>query len=194
MSNSLAGASVVFLTANEGVEQVELTEPWAAVERAGGSPVLVAPETGTVQGFKHLDRADTFEAEHAAGDVTAAGHAGLVLPGGVANADSLRMSEDAVALVESFFEAGKPVAVICHGSWVMIEAGVVSGRTMTSWPSLRTDLVNAGADWVDREVVVCEAGPGTIVSSRNPDDLPAFIDRMLAALGSAPGMAGGVDR
>jgi protease I len=170
MAAALNGRKVAFLVANEGVEQVELTDPWQAVEEAGGTPVLLAPEAGEVQAFDHLDKADTFTATVAVGDAHVADYDGLVLPGGVANPDQLRTSEAAVAFARGFFEAGKPVAVICHGPWTLVEAGVVQGRTLTSWPSLQTDIRNAGGTWVDQEVVV-DAG---LISSRNPGDLPAF--------------------
>lgn len=176
---ALTGDKVAFLVANEGVEQVELTEPWKAVEEADGTPVLIAPKTGDVQAFDHLDKADVFEATVAAGDATAADYAGLVLPGGVANPDQLRADDDAVAFARSFFDAGKPVAVICHGPWTLVEAGVVRGRVLTSWPSLQTDIRNAGGEWADEEVVVCDHGPNRMVSSRNPGDLPAFIEELV---------------
>ena len=174
--------SIAFLTAPEGVEQVELTEPWKAVLAAGYTPRLISTESGHVQGFNHLDKADTFPIDGTVDDVSASQFAGLVLPGGVANPDFLRTQPDAVALVKEFFDLGKPVAVICHGPWTLIEADVVRGRTITSWPSLQTDLRNAGATWVDREVVVCTAGPNTLVSSRKPDDLKAFNEALLDAL------------
>jgi protease I len=174
MSTSLAGKKIAFLVAPEGVEQVELTEPWKAVEQAGGTPELVSTEVGKVQGFNHLTPADTFEADKAAGDASVPDYAGLVLPGGVANPDFLRTNAAAVGFAKEFFDSGKPVAVICHGPWTLVEADVVRGRTMTSWPSVKTDLVNAGANWVDDEVVECSRGPNTLVSSRKPDDLPAF--------------------
>ncbi|AEV75828.1 intracellular protease, PfpI family [Mycolicibacterium rhodesiae NBB3] len=181
MANSLDGKKIAFLVAPEGVEQVELTEPWKAVEQAGGTPELVSTETGTVQGFNHLTPADTFEADKAAEDVSASDYAALVLPGGVANPDFLRTNSDAVAFAKGFFDEGKPVAVICHGPWTLVEADVVRGRTMTSWPSVKTDLVNAGANWVDDEVVECSRGPNTLVSSRKPDDLPAFCKTLVGA-------------
>src|ERR1700760_4051856 len=140
MATSLNGKTIAFLVAPEGVEQVELTEPWKAVEQAGGTPQLVSTEIGKIQAFNHLTPADTFEADKAADDVSAADYAALVLPGGVANPDVLRPSRAAVAFVRGFFDAGKPVAVICHGPWTLIEADVVGGRTMTSWPSVQTDL------------------------------------------------------
>lgn len=187
MTTELTGHRVAFLTANEGVEQVELTSPWAAVERAGGLPVHVAPQAGHVQAFNHLDKGDVFDASIPARQAQADDYVGIVLPGGVANPDQLRTDEASIELVKSFVEAGKPVAVICHGPWTLVDAGVVEGRTLTSWPSLRTDLENAGASWVDQDVVVCDAGPNTIVSSRKPDDLPAFEREMVAAFGAANG-------
>jgi protease I len=175
MSERIDGKRVAFLVANEGVEQVELTAPWEAVEQAGGEPVLIAPETGEVQAFEHLDKADTFEATEAVADVDAADYDGLVLPGGVANPDRLRRVPEAVDFTRGFFEAGKPVAAICHAPWLLVEAGVVDGRTLTSFPSLRTDIRNAGGTWVDEEVHV-EAG---LVSSRKPDDLDAFCAKAI---------------
>jgi protease I len=177
MAQELNGKKIAFLAA-EGVEQVELTEPWQAVEQAGGSPELISVEDGEVQAFNHLDKADTFPVDKTAKDADASDYDGLVLPGGVANPDFLRMDEDAVRFVRDFFEQGKPVGVICHGPWTLVEAGVVKGRTLTSWPSLQTDLRNAGADWVDEEVVV-DAG---LVSSRKPDDLPAFCAKLVEEL------------
>ena len=175
MSERIDGKRVAFLVANEGVEQVELTAAWEAVEEAGGEPVLIAPEAGEVQAFEHLDKADTFEATEAVADVDAADYDGLVLPGGVANPDRLRRVPEAVDFTRGFFEAGKPVAAICHAPWVLVEAGVVDGRTLTSFPSLRTDIRNAGGTWVDEEVHV-EAG---LVSSRKPDDLDAFCAKAI---------------
>jgi protease I len=181
MPSSLNGKTIAFLVAPEGVEQVELTEPWKAVEEAGGTPELVSTEVGKIQAFNHLTPADTFEADKSVDSVSASDYAGLVLPGGVANPDFLRTNDAAVAFAKSFFDAGKPVAVICHGPWTLIEAGVVQGRTMTSWPSVKTDLRNAGANWVDDEVVECSRGPNTLVSSRKPDDLPAFCSTLVGA-------------
>lgn len=181
MASTLDGKKIAFLAAPEGVEQVELTEPWRAVQNAGGTPELVSTEVGKIQAFNHLTPADTFDADTAAGDVSAADYDGLLLPGGVANPDFLRVDTAAVAFTKSFFDAGKPVAVICHGPWTLVEADVVRGRTITSWRSLRTDLVNAGASWVDDEVVECSRGPNTLVSSRKPDDLPAFCNTAVGA-------------
>ena len=175
MAEELAGKRIAFLVANEGVEQVELTRPWEAVEQSGGEPELIAPETGEVQAFEHLDRGDAFEATRAVKDAVAEDYDGLVLPGGVANPDRLRTAPEAVNFVRAFFEAGKPVAAICHAPWTLIEADVVDGRTVTSWPSLKTDLRNAGANWVDEEVHT-DAG---LVTSRMPDDLDAFCSKLV---------------
>jgi protease I len=174
MANRLEGKKVAFI-ATDGVEQVELTEPWKAVEQEGGSPELIAPKSGEIQGFEHLDKADTFPVGRTAADARAEDYDGLVLPGGVANPDFLRTDAEVVQLVRSFFEAGKPVAAICHGPWTLVEADVVRGRTLTSWPSLTTDIRNAGGEWVDEEVRV-DAG---LVTSRKPDDLPAFCDKLV---------------
>jgi protease I len=181
MATELQGKTIAFLVAPEGVEQVELTEPWNAVERAGGRPVLVSTEMGRVQAFDHLDKADTFDADAVAGGTDPADFDALVLPGGVANPDHLRTRPEAVAFVRGFFDHGKPVAAICHAPWTLIEADVVRGRTLTSWPSLRTDLRNAGAIWVDEEVQVCRARHNTLVTSRKPDDLKAFCQAIVEA-------------
>jgi protease I len=169
MSEQLSGKRIAFLIANEGVEQIELTEPLEAVLDAGAEADLLAPERGDVQAFNHLDKAEVFQAL-SVGEADASKYDGLVLPGGVANPDRLRTEPEAVAFVRSFFEEGKPVGVICHGPWTLIEAGVVRGRTLTSWPSLQADLRNAGAEWVDEEVHVDRG----LVSSRKPGDLEAF--------------------
>jgi protease I len=174
MADELKGKKIAFLAA-EGVEQVELTEPWKAVSQAGGQPELVSLESGKVQAFNHLDKGDTFDVDKTAADASADDYDGLVLPGGVANPDFLRSDKDAVSFVRAFFEQAKPVGVICHGPWTLVEADVVRGRTLTSWPSLRTDLENAGATWVDEEVHVDEG----LTSSRNPDDLPAFCAKLV---------------
>ncbi|MFD5892711.1 MULTISPECIES: type 1 glutamine amidotransferase domain-containing protein [unclassified Streptomyces] len=165
---------VAFLMAPEGIEQVELTEPWQTVVDAGGEPVLISTRAGEVQAFNHLDKADTFPVDATVADSSVDGFDGLVLPGGVANPDALRTDEGAVAFVKGFFDAGKPVAAICHAPWTLVEAGVVRGRTLTSWPSLRTDIRNAGGTWVDEQVQICTDGPNTLVTSRRPDDLKAF--------------------
>ncbi|QYG93388.1 type 1 glutamine amidotransferase [Iamia sp. SCSIO 61187] len=182
MAADLSGKKVAFVVANEGVEQVELTEPWKAVEQAGATPVLVATEAGEVQAFDHLDKADTFPVDLTTADAQASDYAALVLPGGVANPDQLRTDAEAQRLVRAAADAGLPIAVICHGPWTLIDADVVDGRRVTSWPSLRTDLVNAGATWVDEEVVVDEDGAGPLITSRNPDDLPAFTKALVDAL------------
>jgi protease I len=177
VSGELVGKSIAFAVAGEGIEQVELAEPWKAVEEAGGPPRLLSSESGRVQAFNHLDRADTFGVDATFDDASVADYDALVLPGGVANPDALRLDDDAVSFIRGFFTAEKPVAAICHAPWTLIEAGVVSGRTLTSWPSLRTDLTNAGAHWVDEEVV----HDGGLVTSRNPGDLPAFCSTLVKA-------------
>jgi protease I len=173
---------VAFLVAGEGIEQVELTEPWKAVEDAGHEPVLLSPEKGTVQAFNHLDVADTFDVDVPVADAAVEDYAALVLPGGVANPDALRTDMGAVELVRGFVGAGKLVAAICHAPWTLVEADAVRGRRMTSWPSLETDLRNAGAQWVDSELVVDTSGPGPLITSRNPDDLPAFCAALVQHL------------
>ena len=174
MAHELSGLRVAFLTSNAGVEQAELTAPWQAVTDAGGTPELIAPEEGQVQAFNHLDKGDTFTVHRTLRDTDHTEYDALVVPGGVANSDFLRMSPAAVSSARRFFEAGKPAAVICHGPWVLIEGDLVRGRTLTSWPSLKTDIRNAGGNWTDSEVQVCTAGPNTLVTSRKPADLPAF--------------------
>jgi protease I len=171
--------TVAFLTASEGIERVELTEPWQAVTDAGHQPVLLAPEPGEVQLFDHLDKADTQAVDKPVAEASVDEYDALVLPGGVANPDALRMDEDAVRFVRDFVASNKPVAAICHAPWTLVEAGCVSGKRLTSWPSLKTDIRNAGGDWVDEEVVV----DGTLITSRNPGDLPAFNKALVDALG-----------
>src|ERR687895_2079149 len=185
LMSHLGGRTIAFLVAPEGVEQIELTEPWRAVEQAGGTPRLISTKIGRIQAFDHLDKADTFQVDATVDAVSAADFAGLVLPGGVANPDFLRMDGRAVALVKEFFDAGKPVAAICHAPWTLVEADVVRGRTLTSWPSLRTDIRNAGGTWVDEEVRVCMAGPNTLVTSRKPDDLKAFCLEAVTSIADA---------
>lgn len=179
---SLTGKTVAFLVSGEGIEQIELTSPWQAVEQAGGTPQLVSPQEGKVQAYNHLDKGDTFTVDATTDSADASSYDALVLPGGVANPDALRTDKQAVAFAKSFFEAGKPVAAICHASWTLVEADVVRGRTITSWPSLQTDLTNAGASWVDEQVVVDAEGPNTLVTSRNPDDLDAFNQALVEAV------------
>lgn len=180
----MTGKTIAFLVAPEGAEQIELTHPREAMDRAGATTHLLSTEPGEVRAMEHLDWADSFPVDRVVGEVDVSDYDGLVLPGGVANPDRLRMDDAAVTLVRGFFEAGLPVAAICHAPWLLIEAGVAEGRTLTSYPSLRTDLTNAGATWRDEEVVVCDEGPNHLVTSRRPDDLEAFtkhaIDRMTA--------------
>lgn len=180
MAQRLEGRTIAFL-ATDGVEQVELTEPWKAVKQAGGTPVLVAPKQGEIQGFRHLDKGERFRVDRELAKASAADFDGLVLPGGVANPDALRTDKRAVSFVREFFEADKPVAAICHAPWLLVEAGVLKGRTITSWPSLRTDIENAGATWVDSEVQVEQK----LVTSRKPDDLPAFNRELVEQFASA---------
>jgi protease I len=184
MASELTGKTIAFLVANEGIEQVELTEPWKAVEQAGGTPKLLAPETGKAQAFNHLDKADVFDVDQAVSEARPEDFDGLVLPGGVANPDNLRTHPEAVEFVRSFTAAGKPVAAICHAPWTLIEAGAVAGKQLTSWPSLQTDIRNAGGTWADEEVIVSTEGGYQLVTSRNPDDLPAFNREMVAAFSS----------
>lgn len=169
---------IAFLVAHEGIEQVELTEPWGAVTDAGHEAVLVSPKSGEVQMFKHLDKADTKPVDLTVSDASVEDFDALVLPGGVANPDALRTDEGAVALVRDFLASGRPVASICHAAWMLVEADVVSGRTLTSWPSLQTDVRNAGGNWVDERIVV----DGNLITSRKPDDLPAFCSALMDAL------------
>ena len=169
MADKLQGKRIAFL-ATDMVEQVELTEPWQAVKDEGAETELVSLEEGEIQGFSHYDKADTFKVDRTVEEARADDYDGLVIPGGVGNPDTMRTDENAVAFVRQFFEQGKPVGVICHGPWMLVEAGVVRGRRVTSWPSLRTDIRNAGGSWVDEEVVV-DTG---LVTSRKPGDLPAF--------------------
>jgi protease I len=175
MSDQLQGKKIAILVANEGVEQVELTSPLDALRSAGADVNLLAPEGGEIQAFNHLDKGDTFTPDKAVGDASPDDYDGLVLPGGVANPDQLRTDTDAVQFVRAFFEAGKPVGAICHAPWTLINADVVEGRTLTSWPSLQTDLRNAGAEWVEEEVHVDQG----LVTSRKPDDLDAFNAKLL---------------
>jgi protease I len=177
----LKGKRVGFL-ATDMVEQVELTEPWKAVEEAGGTPELVSLEEGEIQGFDHYDKADTFQVDHAVADVSFDDYDALVIPGGVGNPDTMRADEDAVRFVREFVESGKPVAVICHGPWMLVEADVVRGRKLTSFHSIQTDVKNAGGNWVDEEVVV----DGNLVTSRKPGDIPAFNGKLIELLAKAP--------
>ncbi|MDY0814540.1 type 1 glutamine amidotransferase domain-containing protein [Kitasatospora purpeofusca] len=177
--------TVALLVAPEGVEQVELTEPRQAVLEAGGAAPLLSTREGRIQAFDHLDRADTFAVDGVVADVAPGDYDALILPGGVANPDALRLDSAAVDFVRSFFDRGKPVAAICHAPWTLIEADVVRGRSLTSWPSLRTDLVNAGARWTDERVVVCRDGDSVLVTSRKPDDLPAFDEALVTVFAAS---------
>jgi protease I len=173
-NQSIKGKRIAFL-ATCGVEQVELTEPWEAVKKAGATPELISIKCGEIQGFNHDEKAHKFKVDHTVGNVNAEDYDGLVLPGGVANPDMLRVNEEAVDFVRDFFKQGKPVAAICHGPWMLVEADVVEGRTLTSWPSIKTDIRNAGGRWVNEEVVVDNG----LVTSRKPDDLKAFCAKAI---------------
>ena len=186
MTSELTGLRVAFL-ATDGVEQVELTGPWKVVQNAGGEPQLISPNKRSVQGFNHLDKADTFDVDRSLDSVQASDFDALVLPGGVANPDTLRTDPAAVRFVRDFFESRKPIAAICHAPWLLVEAGVVNGRTLTSFPSLRTDLANAGANWVDAQVVRDDG----LVTSRRPDDLPAFCAALLREFAAASANSAG---
>ena len=170
----LQGKKIAFI-ATDMVEEVELTKPWQAVKEAGGQPELISMETGEIQAFNHYDKSNTYNVDKDFSSARVDDYDGLVIPGGVGNPDTMRTDDDAVEFVRSFFEAGKPVAVICHGPWVLVEAGVAKGRKLTSWPTLQTDIRNAGGNWVDEEVVVDQG----LVTSRKPDDLPAFCEKLV---------------
>jgi protease I len=174
VADKLQGKRVAFM-ATDMVEQVELTEPWKALEQEGAKLELVSLEEGEIQGFNHYDKADTFKVDRTVEEARADDYDALVIPGGVGNPDTMRMDENAVQLVREFFEQGKPVGVICHGPWMLVEAGVVRGRKVTSWPSLQTDIRNAGGNWVDEEVVVDQG----LVTSRKPGDIPAFNRKLI---------------
>jgi protease I len=178
MAEDLSGKRIAFLVAQEGVEEVELTKPWQAVQQAGATPELIAPAGGDVQAFEHLDKSSTFAVDKTLEQADPSDYDGVVLPGGVANPDQLRTEARAVAFLRQIFGEGKPVGVICHGPWTLVEADLVRDRTITSWPSLQTDIRNAGGHWVDEEVVVDEG----LVSSRKPDDLPAFCAKIVEEL------------
>lgn len=182
MADELSGKRVVFLVANEGVEQVELTSPWRAVQEAGGQPVLAAPKAGDVQAFNHLDKAELFQATVETAQLQAEEFDGVVLPGGVANPDQLRMDEAAMRFLRQWTAAGKPVAAICHAPWSLVEADAVRGKTLTSWPSLQTDIRNAGGQWCDQQVVRSNEGGYPLLTSRKPDDLEAFNKALVELL------------
>ena len=182
MARELIGKRVAFLVANVGVEQVELTDPWQAVQEGGGEPVLLAPKMSLIQAMNGpVEKADTFDPDQTVDNVSSVEFDGLILPGGVANPDKLRTVPAAVDLVNSFMRAGKPIASICHGPWMLVEADVVRGKTLTSWPSLKTDIRNAGGTWQDAEVITSDENGWTLVTSRRPGDLPAFNQAAIKA-------------
>jgi protease I len=174
MSNQLRNIRVAFVVANEGIEQSELIGPWMAVVDAGGKPDLIAPKPGMAETMRHLDKGGRFPVDVTTENARRENYDAVVLPGGVANSDQLRQDAPAVDFLMSMFEDAKPVAAICHGAWTLIEGDLVCGRTVTSWPSLQTDLRNAGATWVDEEVTVCRDGINVLITSRKPGDLSAF--------------------
>lgn len=178
--SALSGKTIAVL-ATDGFEQVELDKPVDAMRKAGATVHIVAPGAGDIQGFEHHDKGRKVAVDKTLGDVSADDYDGIVLPGGVINPDTLRLEEKAISFIGDFAKADKPIAAICHGPWTLIDAGLVEGRRLTSWPSLKTDLLNAGADWVDETVVI----DGKLVTSRNPDDLPAFCDGIIKVFGAA---------
>ena len=177
MADQLKGRKIAFL-ATDGVEQIELEHPLEEVRKTGADTELLSPKNGKIQGFNHLDKGDAFPVERLVGEANVDDYDALVVPGGVANPDEMRMDENAVRFVRRFVESGKPTAVICHGPWMLVEADVANAQTITSWPSLKTDIHNAGGKWVDEEVVV----DGNLITSRKPDDLPAFCKALLDQL------------
>lgn len=181
MGTKLEGKRIA-VVATDGVEHVELVEPKKALEAEGAECDVIAPKEGFIRAWNHVEWADDIEVDRSVSDADASDYDALVLPGGVMNPDKLRLVPEVVAFVRAMFDAGKPIGAICHGPWTLIEAGVVEGRTLTSWPSLETDLVNAGADWVDREVVVDKG----LVTSRKPDDLPAFSEKLIEEIVEGP--------
>ena len=183
MSGELTDVRVAFLVSNEGIEQVELEEPWRAVVDAGGLPDLIAPLAGEAQAMHHLDMADRFLVDRTTEEVRAEEYDAVVLPGGVANPDVLRQDAAAVDFLMAMFEKGKPVAAICHGASTLVDGDLVRGRTVTSWPSLQTDLRNAGGSWVDEEVSVCRNGINVLITSRAPTDLKAFCGAITRVFG-----------
>ena len=182
MANELEGKRVAILF-TDGVEQVELEEPRKALQDAGAQIDLLSIKSGSIQAMNHSDKGEMVAIDRTVDSVTPADYGGLVLPGGVGNPDKLRMNDSAVDFVRHVVDSGKPIAVICHGPWTLVEADVVRGVTITSYPSLQTDIRNAGGNWVDREVVVDH----NIVSSRNPNDLPAFCREMIKLFAQAAG-------
>jgi protease I len=181
MSRPLEGKKIAILS-TDGVEQSELTEPRQALEKAGAKTILVSPNASTIQAMKHKKKGDIFKVDRSLYSADPNDFDGLLLPGGVANPDELRTYADAVSFVRTIFDSGKPIAAICHGPWMLVEADVVRGRTLTSWPSLKTDINNAGGTWTDREVVQ----EGQLTTSRKPDDIPAFIQAAVAAFAAIP--------
>jgi protease I len=181
MAKQLEGKRIAFL-ATDGFEQIELEQPWNEIKNAGAAVELLSVHKGSIQGMHHMDKGELFEVDELVAESDAADYDGLVLPGGVANPDTLRMNQPAVEFIRDFFAQEKPVAAICHGPWTLVEADVVRGRTVTSWPSLKTDIKNAGGEWVDEEVHVDRG----LVTSRKPADLPAFCAKAIEEFGEGP--------
>jgi protease I len=181
MAKQLEGKRIAFL-ATDGFEQIELEQPWNEIKNAGAAVELLSVHKGSIQGMHHMDKGELFEVDELVAESDAADYDGLVLPGGVANPDTLRMNQPAVEFIRDFFAQEKPVAAICHGPWTLVEADVVRGRTVTSWPSLKTDIKNAGGHWVDEEVHVDRG----LVTSRKPADLPAFCAKAIEEFGEGP--------
>jgi protease I len=184
MSEKLQGKRIAIL-ATDGFEQVELTEPKKALEAAGATVEVISPKTGQIKGWKFTDWGDSVKVDRALDDAKPLDYDGLVLPGGQINPDKLRLEPRAISFVGDFFNSGRPVAAICHGPWLLVEAGVIKRKTLTSWPSIRTDIRNAGGHWVDEEVVT----DGNLTTSRKPDDLPAFNERIIREFSRAQGTA-----
>jgi protease I len=174
MTHHLTGKKIAVI-ATDMVEQVELSEPWKALEQAGAEPELISLERGTIQGFNHYDKADTFRVDKTIEEADPDDYEGLFIPGGVGNPDTLRTNGHVVEFVRQMFDSGKPIGAICHGPWVLVEAGIVDGLALTSWPSLRTDIRNAGGTWVDEKVHVDQG----VTTSRKPDDIPAFNKKLI---------------
>lgn len=180
MAAQLTGRKVAFV-ATDGVEEVELTAPWNALKQAGAEVSLLSDKLGEIQAVNHDEKADRFHVDLEVSQASAQDFDALVLPGGVANPDKLRTNKDAVQLVRDFMESDKPVAAICHGPWLLVEADALRGRTITSWPSLETDVKNAGGAWVDKQVQLDQK----LLTSRKPDDLPAFCAQLVSLLSTA---------
>jgi protease I len=192
MGKELSNLKVAFVVGNEGVEEIELSEPWNAVLGAGGQPTLVAPRPGVAQTMHNFDWAGIFPVDRVTEDALAQDYDGVVLPGGLASAEQLRLDAPAVDFIMSMFEASKPVAAICHGPWTLIAGGLVDGRTVTSSPSLETDLRNAGATWVNETVTVCRSGINSLVTCRRSSNVMAFCHTIISVFAEARSVGAGI--